>query len=36
MGADRGAAEHHLSGIKWPHVNEQNLVLDGLKIFAIG
>ena len=31
-----GAADILSSGIKWPHVNEQNLVLDGLKIFAIG
>ena len=30
-----GAANTISAGIKWPHFNEQNLVLDGLKIFAI-
>ena len=31
-----GAANTISAGIKWPHFTEQNLVLDGLKIFAIG
>ncbi len=31
-----GAAGIISDGIEWPHVTEQNLVLDGLKIFAIG
>ncbi len=31
-----GAADTISGGIKWPHVTEQNLVLDGLMIFAIG
>ena len=31
-----GALDLISSGTKWPHVTEQNLVLDGLNIFATG